>query len=258
MGSLLDAILHEGIPISIEVGAAHIQHCLSTLDRPAHTGTLHAVLDEMATGALDNPGGDGIAQGEILLPPSRIVLDETDKAAVSSLNLTATGQQPHHLVNVAALEHQKFEGIFIERRKHPFRKLLPEHRENAESRFTHSVYYANSQQLSDEIRYLIHTANPPLRWLCLDASAVDDVDYSAAETLRSIYRILKEKDVRLTVAQVLDDVKAESRYQLRQLFGENAFYDTLEDVINDFTIQTTCPPVDTPSPPPYRRDNSDG
>ena len=40
-------------------------------------------------------------------------------------------------------------------------------------------------------------------------AAVDDVDYSAAETLRSLFGILKEKGIRLVVAQVLDDVKAE-------------------------------------------------
>jgi SulP family sulfate permease len=98
-------------------------------------------------------------------------------------------------------------------------------------RFTHSMYYANSQQLSEEVLNLVNRATPPLRWFCIDASAVDNVDYSAAETLRSIYGILKEKEIRLVVAQVLDDVKAESRYQLRKLFGEDAFYDTLEDVV---------------------------
>ncbi len=55
-------------------------------------------------------------------------------------------------------------------------------------RFTHSMYYANSQQLSEEITDLVNHADPPLRWLCLDASAVDDVDYSAAETLRVDFR----------------------------------------------------------------------
>jgi SulP family sulfate permease len=98
-------------------------------------------------------------------------------------------------------------------------------------RFTHSMYYANSQQLSEEVLNLVNRATPPLRWFCIDTSAVDNVDYSAAETLRSIYGILKEKEIRLVVAQVLDDVKAESRYQLRKLFGEDAFYDTLEDVV---------------------------
>jgi SulP family sulfate permease len=98
--------------------------------------------------------------------------------------------------------------------------------------------YANSQQLSEEIVSLVNTAAPQVRLICLDASAVDDVDYSAAETLRSIHNTLEGKKKRLVVAQVLDDVKAESRCQLSQLFGEDAFYDTLEDVVKDFRQQT--------------------
>ena len=105
-------------------------------------------------------------------------------------------------------------------------------------RFTHSMYYANSELLSEEITELANNAEPSLRWLCIDASAVDDVDYSAAETLRSLYQILKEKNIRLVVAQVMDDVREESRYQLRQLFGEDAFYDTLDDVIKDYQQQS--------------------
>ena len=104
-------------------------------------------------------------------------------------------------------------------------------------RFTHSMYYANSQQLSEEILHLVNTAEAPLRWFCLDASAVDDVDYSAAETLRSLYGMLKEKGIRLVVAQVLDDVKAESRYAFDRLFAEDAFYDTLEEVVRVYKQQ---------------------
>jgi SulP family sulfate permease len=100
------------------------------------------------------------------------------------------------------------------------------------------MYYANSEQLSEEITGLANSADPALRWFCIDASAVDDVDYSAAETLRSIFGILKEKGIRLVVAQVLDDVREESRYKLRQLFGEDAFYDTLDDVVKDYRKQT--------------------
>jgi MFS superfamily sulfate permease-like transporter len=105
-------------------------------------------------------------------------------------------------------------------------------------RFTHSMYYANAEQLSEEITDLANNSEPPLRWLCLDASSVDDVDYSAAETLRSLFAILKDKGIRLVVAQVLDDVRDQSRYELRQLFGEDAFYDTLEDVMQDYRKQT--------------------
>jgi len=101
-------------------------------------------------------------------------------------------------------------------------------------RFTHSLYYANAEKLSEEVAALVNNADPPIRWFCMDASAVDDVDYSAAETLRSIFATLKEKGIRLVVAQVLDDVRETSRYRLRELFGEDAFYDTLDDVVKDY------------------------
>ena len=57
-------------------------------------------------------------------------------------------------------------------------------------RFTHSMYYANAQQLSEEVLELVNNADQPVHWFCIDLAAVDDVDYSAAETLRSISDIL--------------------------------------------------------------------
>ena len=105
-------------------------------------------------------------------------------------------------------------------------------------RFTHSMYYANAQLLTEEITSLASKAKPPLRWFCIDASAVDDVDFSAAETLRALHGILEKKGIRLIVAQVMDDVKAESRYELIKLFGENAFFDSLGDVMKAYQQQT--------------------
>jgi len=61
-------------------------------------------------------------------------------------------------------------------------------------RFTHSIYYANVQQLTEEVTGLATHADPPLRWLCLEASAIDDVDYSAAEALRALVLMLLEED----------------------------------------------------------------
>jgi MFS superfamily sulfate permease-like transporter len=101
-------------------------------------------------------------------------------------------------------------------------------------RFTHSMYYANAQQLSEEIMDLANNAEPPLRWLCIDASAIDAVDFSAAETLRAIHGLLEERGIRLVVAQVLEDVRAECRYQLGQLFGPDAVYGTLVGVLTAY------------------------
>jgi sulfate permease, SulP family len=104
--------------------------------------------------------------------------------------------------------------------------------------FAHSMYYANARRLAEEITDLVNTADPPLRCFCIDASAVDDVDYSAAETIRSLHETLKSKGVRLVIARVLEDVRADSHYHLHRLFGDDAFYDTLEEVMKDYRRQT--------------------
>jgi MFS superfamily sulfate permease-like transporter len=100
------------------------------------------------------------------------------------------------------------------------------------------MYYANMRLLEEEIMDLVNSADPPLRWFCIDASAVDDVDYSAAETIRSLHRISTEKGIHLVVAQVLEDVKAASSRHMRQLFGGDALFDTLGDVIKEYQRQT--------------------
>ncbi|HBH27387.1 MAG: SulP family inorganic anion transporter [Desulfofustis sp. PB-SRB1] len=101
-------------------------------------------------------------------------------------------------------------------------------------RFTHSMYFANSQQLSQEVTTLVNQAEPPLRWFCIDASSVDDIDYSAAETLRALCQTLKEKDVRLVVAQPMVSVRNDSHYDLLKMIGEDASFETLNDVLKAY------------------------
>ena len=101
-------------------------------------------------------------------------------------------------------------------------------------RFNHSMYYANAEVLSEEVIALTSNANPPLKWFCIELSAVDDVDFTAAETIRSLYAILKEKNIRLVLAQVLDDVQKESRYDIISLLGKDAYYETPNDLFEDY------------------------
>jgi len=99
-------------------------------------------------------------------------------------------------------------------------------------RFTHSMYYANATQLRDEVLGLASRTDPPVRWVCIDASAVDDVDFTAAETLRSLHKSLDARGIRLVVAQVLDDVRAQARRQLGDLFGAVGVFETPQDVMH--------------------------
>jgi SulP family sulfate permease len=108
-------------------------------------------------------------------------------------------------------------------------------------RFSHTMYYANAEQLSREVVELANGAQPPLVWFCIYASAVADVDFTAASTLRDIYGILKEQGIRLVFSDVIDPVKAElDRYELTDLFGKDSLYDTINAVVSAYDNRTAC------------------
>jgi high affinity sulfate transporter 1 len=102
-------------------------------------------------------------------------------------------------------------------------------------RFMHSMYYANSQLLKKEIDQLARSADPPLSWFCIDAAAVDDVDFTAAETLRAIHGTLTGLGIRLVLCEVIDNVRGEfDRSRLTNLFGEDAFFETPVAVVTAY------------------------
>lgn len=98
-------------------------------------------------------------------------------------------------------------------------------------RFNHAMYYANSERMQAEILRLAEAADPPLKFLCVDVSAVDDVDYTAIETLRDIHAALKARSVSLVFTQDVDNINTKSRQQLADAFGAAAFYDSLNAVL---------------------------
>jgi sulfate permease, SulP family len=103
-------------------------------------------------------------------------------------------------------------------------------------RFTHSMYFANSQQLSTEVLSLVNEADPPVRWFCIDASSVDDIDFTAAETVRVLSQLLKEKGVRLVVTQSVVTLRNDSDFQLTKLLGEDACFESLHDVLTSYSL----------------------
>ena len=102
-------------------------------------------------------------------------------------------------------------------------------------RFTHSMYYANTQTLISEIVTLIKDMHPSVVWCCIDGPAVDDVDFTAAESLRLLHHILEEMHVRLVFCEITDDVKAEfDRSGLTDLLGEDACFLTPNAVVHAY------------------------
>jgi MFS superfamily sulfate permease-like transporter len=107
-------------------------------------------------------------------------------------------------------------------------------------RFGASLYYANAHRFAEELRELESSAPTPLRWICLAAPAIGDVDYSAADTLREIHAELAARQVRLVLAEVVDAVRRElDGYGLTEVFGADAIFNTLDQAVASFTARTS-------------------
>jgi MFS superfamily sulfate permease-like transporter len=106
-------------------------------------------------------------------------------------------------------------------------------------RFNHSMYYANTELLSTEVLDLLKVGPAPVTWFCIDMAAVDDVDFSAAATLREIYSQLKSRGIQLVFAEVSDSIRAEmDRSGVIALVGPEAFYPSLGEVLAAYREKT--------------------
>ena len=153
----------------------------------------------------------GVQQGILLAVLLSILIHTRHGYKPKNALLTADSSGKEHLVLVST-NAQVLPGLII-------------------YRFNHSMYYANAELLSQEVLTLVESAQPPLSWFCIDVTAVDDIDFSAAATLREIYASLKEKGIRLILAEVADDIHRElDRSGLTDLIGSDGFYETIGDV----------------------------
>jgi SulP family sulfate permease len=102
-------------------------------------------------------------------------------------------------------------------------------------RFNHSMYYANSDLLATQVLELLKTGPDPVAWFCIDMIAVDDVDFTAAATLRQVYDELHARGARLVFAEASDHVRTELGLSgIADLVGKDAFFDDSYDVIEAY------------------------
>ena len=93
-------------------------------------------------------------------------------------------------------------------------------------RFGAGLYYANASRFTEEAFELFETADPPLRWLCLDGAAVGDVDYTGADAIRQLHAELALVNVTLLACNVSPKVRAQlEAYGLTGLQGVQVFDD---------------------------------
>ena len=101
-------------------------------------------------------------------------------------------------------------------------------------RFAASLYYANANQFAEEIQQLA-AAEPCPAWICVDASAIADVDYTGGETLKTVHDELAALGVRLLFVHTSEDVRAQlDRYGVTEQLGQDAYLDSADQLLEQY------------------------
>jgi len=101
-------------------------------------------------------------------------------------------------------------------------------------RFGADLFYANERRFSDEVRALVDGAAPPLRGLVVDASAMSDLDYSAAQSLRQLITELQQRGIVLAFGRVSPALLADmQRHGIAAALGAQHLHATLHEALAD-------------------------
>jgi MFS superfamily sulfate permease-like transporter len=99
-------------------------------------------------------------------------------------------------------------------------------------RFGADLFYANQLRFCDEVSALVADAPAPLRYLVVDASAITDLDYSAARSLRALIEELQSKGVRIIFGRVSEYLRADmNRHHITAAIGAQNVCATLHEAL---------------------------
>ena len=104
--------------------------------------------------------------------------------------------------------------------------------------FGAALFYANASLFAKEIRGLVERIPSPARWLVVDAEAITNVDYTAAQMVRQLHKELVDRGVVMVFARAPLSLKADlDRHRLTQVIGPAQFFERLHDAAAAFEIK---------------------
>ncbi|HXP25726.1 MAG TPA: SulP family inorganic anion transporter [Steroidobacteraceae bacterium] len=99
-------------------------------------------------------------------------------------------------------------------------------------RFGADLFYANQNRFVDEVRALVANAPTPVHALVIDASAITDIDCSAAQSLRDLIGEMARHNVTIVFGRVTSYLKSDlDRHGITAAVGAERIFRTLHEAI---------------------------
>lgn len=102
-------------------------------------------------------------------------------------------------------------------------------------RFGASLFYANANRFTEEIRDLVGRPGGPPEWICIDCAGIGDVDFSGGKTLLDLLEEIGDRGSRLVLAELDESVRRElQRYSVLDAVGADRVFDGVQEVVEAF------------------------
>jgi MFS superfamily sulfate permease-like transporter len=99
-------------------------------------------------------------------------------------------------------------------------------------RFGADLFYANQDRFIDEVRALVASAPTPVHSLIIDASAITDIDCTAAQSLRDLIEEMARRHVAIIFGRVNSYLKSDlDRHGITAAVGAARIFPTLHEAI---------------------------
>jgi MFS superfamily sulfate permease-like transporter len=99
-------------------------------------------------------------------------------------------------------------------------------------RFGADLFYANYTRFIDDVHALVEHAPAPIHWFIVDASAITDLDFSAARAIRDLLVDLEAQNVTIVFARVSPYLRADmDRHGITATVGTARIFATLHEAI---------------------------
>jgi len=99
-------------------------------------------------------------------------------------------------------------------------------------RFGADLFYANQNRFADEVRALVAHAPTPMHCFIVDAGAITDIDYSAAQSLLELLEEFERQKVSMVFGRVNYYLRSDmDRHGITAAIGEGRIFPTLHEAI---------------------------
>lgn len=104
-------------------------------------------------------------------------------------------------------------------------------------KFDGALFFENVQYFVKRLKSAIDDAGQPVHYVLIDAGAIDNIDYTAMETVKTLYRQISSDDVGFGLAHVSPNLRKQfDAYGMTNLIGRDNIFSTLSGAIKAYPM----------------------